>query len=304
MTDDQQVTNPEPPSAPEADGGFNADFEAYANDETPADPQEASPPAEGNEEPVQGDGEEEPHPPEEDADIWESASDAQKAAIKAAEKKASDLEHQFSSTHGRQLAYQRRVSDLEKQLASNKDAGKKVTKEEEDKELESLRDEFPDFAGPVEKLMQGKDARIMALEEKDAERDVERQNADLDKQLETLAIAHPDWQPLTASCEFEQWVYEQPPYVGEAFQRNAVNVVDGNEAAHLLTQFKASLSKSEPPPEEGPEEESEEGKENNISGKRERQLKTGASAQGKGPGAGSGPPDDFDKAFKHYAEKD
>ncbi len=305
-TDTQQEIAPETSSVAGTDGDYEANFEAFAKGETPPEPEPTQelgkeegevPPVDKVVDPNTDQGNEDP-PPVEAPDIWEGASDDQKAALEAAEKKATDLLHRINSDGGRVAAFQRKITDLETKLASKADAGNNEV-EEDDKGMEGLREEYPEISGPIEKLIHGKDARISALEEKFVERDAVDAQANLDNQAKIFTDAHPDWEAQTGSVEFGQWLDEQPPYVYEAFQRNAANVVDGKEAVHLLDQFKATMAEPEP----SSEVSTEEGKNSNIEGKRERQLKAGASAQGKGPGAGSGPPDNFEKAFDVYAKE-
>jgi hypothetical protein len=100
------------------------------------------------------------------------------------------------------------------------------------------------------------------------------------------------------------------------FSRNAKTVVDGEEVTDLLTRFKTSDDYTAPAPEpdRAPEPDpvppNEPAAPSNGSGEPSKRdlaaqarLDSHAAVPTRGPGAPSGPPDDFEAAFDYYDQK-
>jgi len=91
--------------------------------------------------------------------------------------------------------------------------------------------------------------------------ELENANKDLDAQARAEIVAeaegeeailaehHPDWEKVTESDDFGKWLQTAPPYVKAMVARNAQRselfpngrILDGQEAAHVLTLFKQSM---------------------------------------------------------------
>jgi hypothetical protein len=93
------------------------------------------------------------------------------------------------------------------------------------------------------------------------------------------------------------------------FNRNAERIVDGLETAHIVSLYKASDGYVPPVPVNptpGSQTSSPATKDNGGAPTKrdrdsQRRIEGNVSVPSKGPGAPSGPPDEFDAAFDHFA---
>jgi hypothetical protein len=178
-------------------------------------------------------------------------------------------------------------------------------------------EEYPDVAGPIAEALEAGDARAGRLERELSFISTDRRQAHQDRQFGILVDAHPDWDKIYGTDHFEKWLGTQPDYVIQAAVRNAEAIVDGEEAAHIVSLFKASTGYAPANPQptnqpanppanpqpNGPGQGGAGSQQQPGARQRERRLNAGFSPPSKGAGAGSGPPDDFDSAFEHFAER-
>lgn len=237
-------------------------------------------------------------------DLWANATPEQKAAYEAAERRAKELDHRIKSDDGRVATYQRQVNELQaeiRRLSANKTGAdsKDEGTEDLDKELAEVAEEYPEVAQPFLKVINKLSGQLQEVTQHQ-QRQVEQQTAQqLDQNYSRLVEAHPDFTEYAASGEFQEWVHSQPKYIQDAAYRNAENIIDADEAIALVQQFKQSRETAQDP---NPEPASQGQDKSNLAAKRQKQLESGASVPSKGPGAASGPPEDFESAFEYFAK--
>ncbi len=305
-----------PPAEETNEEAFAAAFDEFAAvDDTEA----ATPPAEGREDGDQASAgapaektEEAPasgeqSPDNDDAstddaaeppDIWADASPEQRAAFEAAQ-------HENASNRTRASAQNRKIAAL---MAAPKPAAEpaadRAATPETDEGWEQFKSDYPEVAAPMEKRFESRMAKLEA-ENTDLRGQVTgiadaRQQDAIDSEEALLVQRHPDWEQLSVSEAFNEWLPQQPRYVQEGFARNGTAIVDGQEAASLIDLFKGD---SAPP---GPSSEGSKPPEatatNGKATRRQRRLESAVQTESGQAGPGAGPPEgDFDAAFDHFA---
>lgn len=224
-----------------------------------------------------------------------------KAALEAAQAELAKLKHRVQSDSGRIAAYQRENADLKKQAPAKAGAAEKV-EDGDDPDLKHFKEEYPEIAGPVAKMLSAKDKKIETLETTLAAYTADKQVEHAEKEESVLTSLHSDWKDITKSPQFLEWIGSQQRFVQEAAERNGQKITNGHEAAEIIGFYKLSAG-IKPAPAQDAAGQADAGKSKSISGKRAKQLESAAAVQSKGPGVASGPPDDFDGAFAHFAAK-
>jgi len=275
---------------------FDDSFAEFADKEMSASTPESEPASE-------------PEPaPEPAPDLWANATEEQKAAFEAATADA----HKWKSNEGRHAADARRIAELESQITSppagdGDDPTLTATFESED--WKAVESELPELAAPLKLVLEGMQAKNRALETELSTFSDERRDKILEAQKEIVSSAHSNWEDVTDD-NFVQWVGSQPNHVRAMFNRNAERIIDGEETAHLVTLYKQSDSYTAPtpPPDQGSAPANPPAAPVNGDGgpsKRDREtqrrLEGNTNVPSRGPGAPSGPPDEYDDAFDHYA---
>ena len=253
-------------------------------------------------------------------DIWTDAKPEHRDAFKAARDEQTKADRLLKAEQGRTSALQRKVNELTRSLEakgaqSAADKSKAAQPEDtapiEDDDFKTFREEYPEVAGPIEKRLKQLEDRNSKLEKELGGMSTERRLANLDYQETSLAAKHPDWESVCDSDDFGTWLQSQPNYVKQAAVRNGERVVDAEEAAHIIGLFKHErAAATQPPAKDGadPGPEPAAGApagtdKTKLDAMRDRRLETGKSIPSKGPGKGSGPPDDFEQAFDYFAKK-
>jgi len=186
----------------------------------------------------------------------------------------------------------------------------------ESKEVKDLEEEAPEAVAalravsePIIKAVEDT-AQVMASIATD------EALAEVDAQEAIVADAHPDWIDVTASPEFDAWSKTAPRYVQEMIRRQSTptkefpkgRITDGEEAAHVLTLFKASLESTEGQGDEPPAPGKGKGKDqpSPVEEKRQRQQASAVTPaiNGNGRGAVSGVADDDFKGALRAASKE
>ncbi len=232
-------------------------------------------------------------------DIWADATPEQRTAFEA-------VRHENSSHRTRATAQNRKINQLisAPKPAAQPAADKHAATRETDEGWEQFQTDYPEVAAPMEKRFE---SRMAKLEAENAElrgqftgiTDAHTQNA-IDAEEALLVQRHPDWEQLTASGDFVNWLPQQPRYVQEGFARNGNEIVDGQEAASLIDLFKDGSTAAEPPKEDP--KPSETTATNGKVTRRQRRLESAVQTESGQAGPGAGPPEgDFDAAFEHYA---
>jgi len=237
-------------------------------------------------------------------DIWTDVPVEAHEAYKAERERADKLEHANKSETGRVSGLRRTISNLQAQLATAPKADAKGNADGQggvsDEEAKKFRSEYPEIAGPVEKMMTVIRKENEGLRTQVASHDTDRHIAGLEREAEALTQSHEDWETVVVSEGFGHWLTQQPQYVQEAAMRNGNDIVNSEEAGDIIARFKSQTGRQQP---ESSDTANAEKAKRNIAGKRKRQLDSAATIPSRTLGAGSGPPDDFDSAFQHFASK-
>lgn len=258
-------------------------------------------------------------------DIWANATEEQRAAYKAAQDQLRQLDHADRSNRGRIAALQRQIKQLSNQMTddhaekrqssgSGKQKGGQSNKTPDTFETEDwqkLKEEYPEVLGPVEQALRSRDEqlqqlneRVQTFDQKFQGLDQAHQDAYMAGQEQVLAEQHPDWEQITASRDFMQWYERAPEPVRAAIEQNAEGIVNAQNAAFALDLFKRETGQPAGQSSQNNQQPSgQSGGQDRTRSRRQRQLQAAPSVSGKGPGAASNTPDDFENAFEHYARK-
>ncbi len=295
---------------------FEDAFEEFADDEPDKDPlldtpetpaaAEAAADKEGEDTVVAGDDTaDNTATTDPDPIDWDKQPANVRAAHEAAQQEIEDLKHKDSSNRGRLTAFERDANARRTAPApapgGDKDPATPGYRDSD--EWKGAADDYEEVMKPVATGMDALHQENRQLGEQVARLEARAVADEVGQQVEYLAQEHADWQDHLGE-KFLTWADGQPRNVQEAVVRNSKTIVDGYEAAKLITDFKRDsgfvdpISPSDPATEQATEEEQASAAE-----KRKRQLKNAASPTSKGVGVGAGEPEDYDAAFEFHAEK-
>lgn len=238
-------------------------------------------------------------------DIWKDADPKLRAAYEAAQFQISKLEHEGRSNRGRLTALQRQNDELKSGRAGaapakgaagqGGDGGEGTDALLDGEDWKRFKSEYPEVAAPFETIVSKLQATNVRLEKELSAIGTDRRQTALTEQETALTEAHPDWQAVTDTKEFVDWVFSQPRYIQEAAERNGNGIVDAAEAADLIGRYKATTQASGATTEQSdPAHAGKDTETPGPSGRRRRQLESASSAQSRGPGAAVGIPADGD----------
>jgi len=172
-------------------------------------------------------------------DPWAAMTPAEQRAAYDAERRArAEFEREASAHRGRISKLMRERPELfgGKKPDAAADAEKKAPlKAMESADWKGAQDEYPEIAKPLGNAV-GELAAEVATLRRDAE--INRYAA----QERELAARHPDWNRVTATPAFADWLARQPDYVQSAAYRNGEAIVDAYEASDILSRFKSDVS--------------------------------------------------------------
>lgn len=236
------------------------------------------------------------------SDIWANAPAEFREAF---ERERAQWNHRLSSTQGRLSAADRELARLRKEsgnqpAAQGGQSGGQAQQQpqslEDDEDIKRFQEEYGDIANPIMKLLRVQAEKIAQLEAPVAavaqDRAIEAQASE----FTTFATAHPDWEQYVNDARYPAWLEQQPKAIRDAAQR-AINVEDGQEAAWLLGQFKASIGVQVSPPQPKPQPANPSPAQRSADPRRQRQLAAGRDIGASSPPVQSGVPDDFDGAI-------
>ncbi len=289
--------------APDNDAGAaTGDDTATAGDDT--DQGAASPEPDGDGTPSGDDGDDAG-----EEDPFANATPEQKTAFNAVQAELDRYKQSDRSQRGRVGSLQRRINELLAAQSPADEAGDDGGDSDElvaireylaSDELAEWKEEYPEMAGPISKiakLVETLDSRVTQQGQQIQAANDSRNDDLIDEQEILLAHEHSDWQDVAAAEDFGLWLEKQPRYVKEAAVRNAKSIVDAEEAADLISRFKADRSEGS---DGGPEDTSDAGGDDangkgdgttRLSGRRQRQLESAASSRAGGAGAADGIPE-------------
>lgn len=168
-------------------------------------------------------------------------------------KENADLKHRLDSDAGRVAAFQRQANTLQAQLseAMAKGSTQAEAKEEVKDELakkvngsswEDLQEDFPEIAEALEhklgsideKVEQMVGQRLGNIEQQIQPLTQRASNEALQSEYAALQAAHPDYETIAVSPDFNQWLNTKPVPVRQMIESNSAA-----DAAYLLDTFKA-----------------------------------------------------------------
>ena len=179
-----------------------------------------------------GDGENEEGTEEKDQDSTEEKEEPKNAEERTFKKRYGDLRRHSQE---KEKEYQKKLQDLESQLATATKKEMKLPKSDED--IEAWAKEYPDVAKIVETIAIKK-AREQSVEIEDRLKKIDEMNLSATKEraeVELLKI-HPDFEDIRDSDDFHDWAEEQPQWVQNALYENEN---DAKSAARAIDLYKS-----------------------------------------------------------------
>ncbi len=179
-----------------------------------------------------GDGEKEEGTEEKDQDSTEEKEEPKNAEERTFKKRYGDLRRHSQE---KEKEYQKKLLDLESQLATATKKEMKLPKSDED--IEAWAKEYPDVAKIVETIAIKK-AREQSAELEDRIKKIDEMNESATKEraeVELLKL-HPDFEEIRDSDDFHEWAEEQPKWVQVALYENDD---DARSAARAIDLYKA-----------------------------------------------------------------
>ena len=169
---------------------------------------------------------------EENEDSTEEKEEPKNAEERTFKKRYGDLRRHSQE---KEKEYQKKLQDLESQLATATKKEMKLPKSDED--IEAWAKEYPDVAKIVETIAIKK-AREQSAELEDRIKRIDEMNESATKEraeVELLKL-HPDFEEIRDSDDFHEWAEEQPKWVQVALYENDN---DARSAARAIDLYKA-----------------------------------------------------------------
>ena len=169
---------------------------------------------------------------EENQNSTEEKEEPKSAEERTFKKRYGDLRRHSQE---KEKEYQKKLQDLEGQLATATKKEMKLPKSDED--IEAWAKEYPDVAKIVETIAIKK-AREQSVEIEDRLKKIDEMNLSATKEraeVELLKI-HPDFEDIRDSDDFHNWAEEQPQWVQNALYENEN---DAKSAARAIDLYKS-----------------------------------------------------------------
>lgn len=214
------------------------------------------------------------------------------------------LQHELDTAKGRSAAKGREIKRLKADIAS---ARRPQRTEEDDKrqkeskeKLAAAKEEYGDVIGPLADTVAELETRIETLNARE-QQDLEIKQAQLNElqseEQSAFLAEHPDGFDLVnkEKDRFAAWVDDQSARMRSIFAQNKTEIVNGTEAAFLLTKFKQHLTGSDDAPAHNSENE-------RLQARRESQKAGSQSTRSKSARTRSSavPPKDSGDANAHW----
>lgn len=207
---------------------------------TPAEPEEQ------HSQDVNGHGQAEDDP-------WAAVPEPLRNEYLTAKQRAEQYESQYHAVTGRLAPTQRELEAARKQLAEiEKQKGAKgdsdavpTASDIAGKSMQQLREEWPDVADAMQALLEAQrqefEQRLTPLQQMEAERRQQQEQAAIQNELNRLSQAHPDYFQIATNPAFSNWVATQPPSVQAMYGSNSAddNIV-------LLNLYKDATGAAQP----------------------------------------------------------
>jgi len=277
----------EPPAAPakEEEEPSQAATEESGKSET-ATSGDAEP--EGGGQPPEG---------EQAPDLWANAPEELKAEYAKIQKERDEARHKAQSDASRVAALSKKLQQLS--AISSAPAPEQPTEAQKalDEKVDQLRKDYGEIADPLIELIENQRKELTSVRATLTGLSEERQAQVIAAETQALEARHPDWQSIAQSPDFAGWLQIQPPNI-----QSLAASWDARETSVVLTLFKAEQLEATGQTAEAPQETKP--KADAATGaRRSQQLDGGRDVRSKPAPAASEAPDDFDAAFKFFAEK-
>lgn len=292
--------HPDDENEPEAPGGNGPEEEAEVpeEEEAPSEPAAEAEPAE-TATPGEAETEGASQPPSEEPapDPWANLSDEQKALLAELTRERDEAIHRASSDANRVAALTRKLQTLSVAGAPPQEAPAPTEAQKAlDGKIKQLREDYGEIAEPLIELIEVQKKELDTVRTTLAGLNEAQQAQVIAHETVALEQRHPDWRNIAQSGDFAGWLEVQPPNI----QRLAQSW-DARETSVVLTLFKAERAEAtgqtqtETPPAPKPDAA--------TGARREQQLEGSKTVRSRPAPAASGPPEDFDAAFKYFEEK-
>lgn len=193
----------------------------------------------------------------EEKDIWADAPDVLRSAYQAQTQEFTKLRETWERQRNQTAGLSRKIEELQRKLDAKgekpaAEAPPATTFESVEEKLASLRDEFPDIAGPVDALadlIRAQEARISGI----TAAQVAAASRDAATEASKVEDKHAGWFEFITKEKANEWAAfvndpDQPYWVHQAAVMNGEEIVDAASAIRLLDAFKKHLNPSDPPP--------------------------------------------------------
>lgn len=251
-----------------------------------------------------------PPPAEQQApDPWAHLPEEAKAELARLQKERDEAQHKAKSDANRVAALSRKLFALEAQRSAPPAPPQPEPESEAKKALDAkiakLREDYGDVATPLIELMEAQRAELSGkltnVETVMSNLTEERAAAVIAAETQALEERHPDWREIAASPEFAEWKAVQPPNI-----QQLASSWDAREASVALTLFRTERAEAtgQGPTQQQPETPQQPTPEAAATdARRSQQLEGGAEVRSRPAPAASGPPEDFEAAFKFFSDK-
>lgn len=269
-------------------------------------------------------------------DTWADAKPEHRSAHEALQREAAGQREQALRRTRENERLKARLTELETQVATGLPAKPSTTRTTpptgtgttaaaqallDKPAFKKLADEYPEVAEPLREIMSDLTAEVDQLRASTAtmSRELggmshERREQFLSDQETQVRETHPDYDAITNSQSFKDWCANAPAYVAAGIKRNGETIIDGEEVAHILSVFKRDTGFQPTAPQGNGSQPAArpqtttnppaQGNRNQLPARRQRQLDAATSVPSRGVNQQpSGPPEEFDAAFKYFAER-
>ncbi|MFC0047793.1 hypothetical protein [Rheinheimera tilapiae] len=188
-------------------------------------------------------------------DPWAEVPEQLRNEYLTAKQRAEQYESQYHAVTGRLAPTQRELEAARKQLAEiEKQKGAKgdsdavpTASDIAGKSMQQLHEEWPDVAVAMQTLLEAQrqefEQRLTPLQQMEAERRQQQEQAAIQNELTRLSQAHPDYAQIASNPAFENWVATQPRSVQAMYGSTSAddNIV-------LLNLYKGATGAAQPAP--------------------------------------------------------
>lgn len=243
-----------------------------------------------------------------EADPFEGWPQSAIDAYKDQEKKAADLEHRIKSDDGRVGAFQRKINNLEHQVAQiQKAPGQPSTADitsamGSDESWTEFSKEYPEVASAIDGRLTGFSQQVNNTLAPVVEKQAETAK---NEAVDVVAQTYPKWQDAVKTTEFSEFMDLQPP--GIQALADSEDTADASTLIGMYDTYRVAQGdetlRSDPKPEI--EDGSVDNKADEIAARRQRQLEDGVTIPSKNaridPNADAG--SEFENAFAAFAAR-